>query len=305
MIKLKDIAGMLEAKGMQKYASEVQSIEADIKKLLPEDEWWEDRARQLGMEVPADAPHKESAFGMPEQSQRGFAPSHSRTPSVSVTPRTEEFARPGETVEELTPGGPSRLISWLVDPVARRVDPNFVPKLEDVVEAINSGRLTYSRIQQEAAKAPEGRSKDILKSLLGKLHAVKYKMASELIRYASASLKVKGYDALSARLKTAAVAVKHPDEHSIPSIETVHEGSPEVEAFEKNLIKLAEVYSHISSLIKSFATTYKSESNKLSKDPKKEEASKKLVALVTKEDAEVDKIIHSFKFKLPSHPINK
>jgi hypothetical protein len=107
------------------------------------------------------------------------------------------------------------------------------------------------------------------------------------------------------RLKTAAEGIKHPDEHSIPSIETVHEGSPEVKKFEENLKKLAEVYAHISSLIRAFVRTYEAKSKSLTKASNKEEAAKKLVEMVTKEDAEVEKIINSFKIKLPAHPINK
>jgi hypothetical protein len=310
MTPLKNLAAFLETKGMNKYASELKNIDADIKKLLPEEDWWKDRARQLGRDVPADAPGADKEA---DDLTHGIGPTrrympfgkpvlHPSTP-VNVAPQPQTFAEPGETVEELTPGQPSRLISWLIDPTNKE-ELGHVPELDDVIKAINSGKLTYSRIQQEAAKAPPGKSKEVLKGLLNKLHAYKYKMASELVNYVSACLKEKGYDTLYSRLKTAASIIRHPDEHSIPSIETVHEGSPEVKKFENNLKKLAEVYAHISSLVKSFLMTYRSESKKLSKDPK-EEAVGKLVVLVTKEDAEVEKIIKSFKASLPAHPINK
>ena len=344
MKTLTDIAKNLNAKGMQKYASELQSIEAAIKEMLP------DKDAAWGMEMrdthlpPRRIPYKKQQEVQPSNPKQPFArggemvetirppvkhPLYSvaekgdleKLPEVPRKPVKYPWAKNQPNIKPLytvaEPGELKQLPEivsefkrYLLDPLDNTDPKSHIVPLNKLVPYLQAHRKDYEAIltpliekKMEDVTAPE--SKNFLQKILEILRFTRKMMASEMVNYVSAGLETKGYNALSLRAKTAATAIKHSTEHSIPSIETVHAGTTDVESFEENIKNLAKIYAAISALLKAFIKVYTAESKKLSEGSAKAEAAKKLVALVTTEDGKVDKIIKSFKVVIPKHPINK
>jgi hypothetical protein len=263
--RLNSIISTLNARGLEKVASEVSEV-------------------------------KEAMFGeMPDYNRGTMRPplhGEKNRGQFIPTDRNTPVAKKGEPVIELDPTtGEEKIILWGIDrPLSQK----------EIMQDIKSGAMTEERLKSEYSKGGPKEKKflaPLIEEAQGPQAYVPYHLGKKFA-YISDQLKKRGYTILVDKFDRAIsdykkYAAESKEDHNIPSVEKVYEESETPEEFGKKIKKLIGVHDKIISLVKKFDEKLDSEVKK-SKKLSESDAVKKIVYLVTdtdkKTESEIDKI---------------
>lgn len=267
--RLNNIISTLNARGLEKVASEVSVVKEAMFGVMP------DYNRSILKRPPLHG----------EKNRGQFIPSDPNTP----------IAKRGEPIIELDPKtGEEKIVLWGIDrPMSQK----------EIMDDIKRGAMTEERLKNEYSKAGP-KERKYLEPLIEKAQRPQVYVPYALGRkfaYISDQLKKHGYTILVDKFDRAVseyvkCAAESKEDHSIPSVEKVYEESETPEEFGKKIKKLIGVHDKIISLVKKFDDKFESEvKDKMdSKKLSESDAVKKIVDLVTdtdkKSESEINKI---------------
>lgn len=269
--ELNEIIGLLDKKGLKKYATDLKSIDAAY--LRPR---YPEYKKQL---TDPNTPFAEKDDDITYL-----------TPMDAVKERTEKYL---DYLDDVNPSNVNNLIQLS----------------KDLNKKISEGKISILDVEKRFNSAIEPVKKTLLKFFLDEAKKVTQRMASDKLDSLSDICLKKGYDALAFRLKEASDKLAtHPreKEHTIPSLEAIHEYMEDYKHYIAKVEKLKSVYTECSKIIEGFLSTFRAEMHKAGQDKKTEDASaKKINKLVEEADIKIDRKIRDVERLLPAHPRSK
>lgn len=219
-------------------------------------------------------------------------------PSQPPADPRQPFAQPGEEVTHLTPEGEFKMdydTGVQVQKPYPYGEHNLSPQLK------MRGLLEISKLDEQL-RAP-GIS-DVWKSNLIKMRedARRRLELAEKMAGLSGLLSSKGQKKVAASLLglaeklAASIAEK---EHSVPSLESIHQAIPDLSKAFEAIKGLQQTYQVLAGIVGHFASEYNAHLNEYSKD---EAGHEKLVKAIRKHDTDIHNEIKKLERRLPGHP---